>query len=63
MTLANIHWAHIDAEGNIICWGTAQGTDVFLQPIEPGLTAVARPADVTGFSGWKYLNGAWTEGS
>jgi len=55
-----INWAHIDVEGRIVTWGSAVGTDVFLQPLDPGLTAISRPENVTGFDPWRYINGEWS---
>lgn len=54
-----IHWAHIDAAGFIVTWGTSVGSDVFLQKLAPGLTAVARPENITGYDGARYIDGAW----
>lgn len=55
-----VNWAHVDKSGAIVSFGTAQGTDVFLQELAPGLIAVARPDHVTGFDPWRYINGEWT---
>ena len=54
-----IHWAHVDQDGKIVAWGTAQGTDVFLQDLRPGLLAVSRPSEITGWSGHRLVNGEW----
>ncbi len=54
-----VYWAHIDVNGRIVSWGTSHGTDVFLQELAPGLTAVSRPQDVTGYSGHLLVNGEW----
>lgn len=54
-----IHWAHIDALGEIVTWGTAHDQDVFRQQLAPGLTAIARPAEVTGYSHARYVDGQW----
>jgi len=54
-----IHWAHVDASGAIVAWGTAHGQDVFLQALAPGLTAVARPPEITGYSRVRYVDGQW----
>jgi len=59
MTSKAVHWAHIDAQGKVVSWGTAHGTDVFLQELGPGLTAVSRPEDVTGYTGHRLINGEW----
>lgn len=56
-----IHWAHIDASGNIVTWGTSIGTDVFLQYLADGLTAVSRPPDVTGYDNWRYTDNQWVQ--
>jgi hypothetical protein len=56
-----VYWAHIDAEGKIITFGTSSSLDVFKQPLAPGLTAVSRPPDVNGFDDWKYINGEWSK--
>lgn len=56
-----INWAHVDQDGRIVSWGSAAGTDIFLQPLPDGLTAVARPEGVTGFGGWVYLDGQWIQ--
>jgi len=45
-----IFWAHVDAEGNIVMFGQSFGDDAFLQPLAEGLTAMARPQHVTGYS-------------
>lgn len=55
------YWAHIDADGQIISWGQCSAADVFLQDLQEGLTAVARPEHVTGYGGWRYFNGDWTQ--
>lgn len=55
-----IHWAHVDKDGAIVSWGTAQGTDVFLQNLPPNLVAVGRPEDVTGYSGHRFINNTWS---
>lgn len=60
-SLGAIHWAHIDNNGYIVSWGTAVGSDVFLQNLEPGLTAVARPADANPWDHWRYVNEEWIQ--
>lgn len=54
-----VHWAHVNQSGEIVTWGTSHGTDVFLQNLEPGLIAIARPQDITGWSGHVYQDGEW----
>ena len=56
-----IHWAHVDASGSIVTWGTSHGDDVFLQALAPGLTAVVRPQDITGYSRVRYVDGQWVK--
>lgn len=56
-----IHWAHIDSDGKIETWGTVHDQDVFRQALAPGLTAVARPADITGYSNVRYIDGQWVK--
>jgi hypothetical protein len=58
---ATIFWAHVDADGAILSWGQCAGQDIFLQHLPEGLTAVARPEHVTGYDGWRYLNGEWVQ--
>lgn len=57
------YWAFIRADGSIESWGQCSPADIFLQQIPDGLTAVARPDDVTGYDGWRYINGEWTQNS
>ncbi len=54
-----ILWAHIDDDGKIKAWGASSDEDVFRQPLPPGLTAIARPADVTGYDKVRYVDGVW----
>lgn len=56
-----IYWAHIDPAGRIVSWGQCAAGDIFLQPLPAGLTAVARPEHVTGYDGWRYINGEWVK--
>lgn len=56
-----VYWAHIDASGQIISWGQCSTTDIFQQNLPDGLTAVARPEHVTGYGGWRYINGEWVQ--
>jgi len=56
-----VFWAHIDAEGRVVSWGENASHDVFLQALGDGLTAVARPPEVTGYGGWRYINGEWVQ--
>lgn len=56
---APAHWAHIDETGKICLWGTCQPGDLFSQPLKAGLIAVARPAHVTGYEPYRYVDGAW----
>lgn len=56
-----VHWAHVDADGKVVSWGTSHGSDVFLQSLRPGLTAVSRPEIVTHLSGHEYRDGQWIE--
>jgi hypothetical protein len=55
----NVLWAHVDAGGNVVEYGTAIGTDIFLQSLEPGLTAVARHDRVTHDGRYRYINNDW----
>lgn len=57
----NVYWAHVDSDGYIVTWGTAIGADVFLQELQPGLTAVSRPQDANPWDGWRYINGEWVQ--
>lgn len=61
MSGPTVFWAHINELGKPVAWGRSIGTDVFLQPLTFGLTAVARPEHVTGFGKWHYVNDQWVE--
>jgi hypothetical protein len=56
-----VYWAHIDTTGQIISWGQCSASDLLLQTLPDGLTAVARPDHVTGYDGWRYINNQWTQ--
>lgn len=64
MITLKVHWAHIDETGRVVSWGTAMNSDVFLQPLESGLTCLARPEEVNGFENvdgtvWAYQDEEW----
>lgn len=56
-----VHWAHVDGDGRVVSWGTALGSDVFLQALAEGLTAVARPESVNGWDGWRLIGEEWVQ--
>lgn len=56
-----LFWAFIDSDGVAQSWGQCRPGDIFLQSLPEGLTAVARPEHVTGYDGWRYINGEWVQ--
>ena len=50
----------IDAEtGAILSHGQCGADDLFRQALPPGEMFVARPACVTCFDPWRYVDGEW----
>lgn len=60
----NVMWAHVDSDGWIVRWGVSVGSDVFLQLLPSGQTAVSRPEQVHGYDldgqRWRLVGDAWS---
>ncbi|RAN30625.1 hypothetical protein [Hyphomonas pacifica] len=59
-----VFWAHVisaglEEEGRVVSYGVSNGPDVFLQDLDEGCTALARPPIANDFGGWRYN---WDEG-